>query len=369
MLAPILHKILKMDEPERHPYYPRPSSAGPQRCERQMVYHRIKQPEDHGFSGRMLAVFEDSTWDESQSADIIAKSAFQIHSAQMKVICYEEPGWQISGAIDGIITDPLLVDRLWEHKAVSHWSFERYWNGGELPDDYFTQVAFYMRGVQAVNPDITEAVLLIKNKNTLGYLDYLLRYDRAGDSLLVVRMTKHTGEFVELGKAYQGIVTAAMDKFKRVERHAKDGTLPDRLPPGHWRCDYCPYNGNPSTCWGKFVEETTLMDTVDLSATLDGPGLVSAARQYLLTNADLKTLESTKDTLRDQILTTIRGHNAKKGTVEGYAFSRSVQTRDGKIRWEEVPGSVKRELDAYRNADTIVEVLRVTEKKKGDKGA
>src|SRR3989304_6256582 len=176
-------------------------------------------------------------------------------------------------------------------------------------------------------------------------------------------MAPHTGEQVKINKPIQGIVTAAVDKFRRIEQHAKDGTLPERLPPGGWRCDYCEFNGIPSTCWGNFVEETTAKDTVDLSSVADAAGLASAVTQYVLATADIKTLEIEKETLRDRILSTLRAYQAKKGTLAGFSLSRSVQTREGNVNWQDVPGSVKAALAPFRSSDSVIEVLRVTKKK------
>jgi hypothetical protein len=222
-----------------------------------------------------------------------------------------------------------------------------------------------IRGAQNVNPMLAEGLLFVKNKNTSGFLDYLCAYIPGNDSLLVKRMTRHTGESIEINKPIQGILTAAVDKFRRIEQHANDGTLPERLPPGGWRCDYCEFNGVPSTCWGDFVLESTARDTVDLSDTADAAGLASAAEQYLRVTSESKTLDIQRETLRDQILSTLRGHNAKRGELAGFSLSRSVQTREGKINWQDVPGSVKAALAPFRNADAVIEVLRVTKKKEG----
>ena len=56
----------------------------------------------------------------------------------------------------------LGVDRLWEHKAINHFTFNKYWNG-ENPVDYFTQVGIYTNALTDIIP-VKEALLLIKIK-------------------------------------------------------------------------------------------------------------------------------------------------------------------------------------------------------------
>ena len=101
MLADILHKLSTEEE---HPYYPRPSLAGPERCVRQLVYQGLGMPKEP-LPGRTYHVFDDGTFHEELTADWIRKSAFQIHSQQMGVDCGTEQGIHLQGSIDGVITD------------------------------------------------------------------------------------------------------------------------------------------------------------------------------------------------------------------------------------------------------------------------
>lgn len=86
MLADVLVKIAGMEAPPEAPYRPRPSSSGPDRCLRQLVYKA------RGFVGkpigdRFIMVLDDSSWHEELTADWIRKSAFQLLDQQLAVSC------------------------------------------------------------------------------------------------------------------------------------------------------------------------------------------------------------------------------------------------------------------------------------------
>jgi len=260
MLADILHKIAAMEQ-EDHEYYPRPSLAGPERCIRQLVYWGLGYPKEP-LPGRTLFVFDDGSWHEELTADWLRKSAYHIHSQQMKVNCGIQYGITLKGSIDGIITDPLGIDRLWEHKAINHFTFNRFERGAEFPLDYFTQIAHYLNGVQEVNPDITEAILLIKNKNTAQFLEYLLRYQ--ADTLTLVGMINSQGESpdIDLVIVETDICEKSFKKFAEIASHISKRTLPKRpYDMDHWRCSYCPYS---TTCWEGWADELQQMKAGDM---------------------------------------------------------------------------------------------------------
>jgi hypothetical protein len=107
LLMPIA-EMMNQNEDERQ-YYHRPSAAGPDRCIRQMVYQARGQEKDKELSGRTLHVFNDGNFHELLTADWIQKSAFTLHSAQMK-IKVSMLGLTIGGSIDGVVTDILGVE-------------------------------------------------------------------------------------------------------------------------------------------------------------------------------------------------------------------------------------------------------------------
>ena len=76
MLADLLIKIAGMTAKPEAEYRPRPSSAGPERCLRQLVYKALGTP-GKPTGDRFIMVLDDSSWPEELTADWIRKSAFQ----------------------------------------------------------------------------------------------------------------------------------------------------------------------------------------------------------------------------------------------------------------------------------------------------
>ena len=259
MLAEIIHPLAGMESHESA-YKPRPSSAGPEKCTRQMVYHGLDFPRTP-LPGRAVVIFSDSSFHEELTFDWLRKSAFKIHSEQMEVQC--RPPMK-KGRIDCIATDVLGVDRLVEHKAINHFTFERIWNG-ELPLDNFAQCCVYMDGIQTtLNPDLREFILLIKNKNTSAYIEFLCDYSivHAGttDRMTILSITnsngevKHVKDEKDFGNLYiDGLVAESVDKFLYIDACIKDKVLPKRdYDIDHWRCEYC---GWFKTCWKDIQKE------------------------------------------------------------------------------------------------------------------
>jgi len=169
MLSDALVKVAGMHRKPEQEYRPRPSSSGPERCLRQLVYKAM------GFiealkSDRFEVLLNDSSWQEYSTASLIELSSFELHSQQLVLNCgtttHLGKPYDVVGSIDGIVRDLLGVDRLWEHKAINHFGFERYLKGDAYPEDYLTQCCLYLVGLQKQNLEIREAVMLIKNKNT-----------------------------------------------------------------------------------------------------------------------------------------------------------------------------------------------------------
>ena len=277
MLADTLLKVLamKFQEEAEHKYRPRPSMAGPERCIRQTVYSAMGESK-RPLPGRAVAVFSDSSWAEETTADLIRQSAYQIHSEQMPItipdafpwrtkghwvcdVCGEKiPNKDCHGHIDYIVTDMMAVDHLVEHKALSHFGFEGMMNGS-LPLDYFTQLAIYMNGAQRLNPDLQSGILLVKNKNQSGYLEFTCQYHLKTDTFTVLERIHHTGDRQTLNLSYKKIVESAFFKFASVEGYRKAKVLPDRpYDYDHWRCQYCQFT---KTCWQNYVPEFNEMST------------------------------------------------------------------------------------------------------------
>lgn len=381
MLADILHKIAAMQREERgvSAYYPRPSSAGPERCIRQMVYH-ARGEDAKPLPGRSVVVFEDSSWHEELTMDLIRKSSYTLHSEQMGLTLANVFPWRIDqvkkcevcggdfnnrdmhGHIDGVVTDLLGEDLLLEHKAVSHFSWEAL-SEGELPYDYLTQMGIYFRGIGEVNPDIKRGLMLVKNKNTSGYVEFEVEYDHEIDLLRVVRSRTHTGEVREIDQTITTIVGFAIEKFRKVDEHHAKGTLPARdYRWDHWRCDYCAYN---ETCWGAYVKEhQTFKEDVKL-----GGWLGNLMRQYAEMGeqtAAARKIENARKKIGTDIRKLLEQAQVKEGFSGNWAVEWVVKNSKRFVK-ENVPADI---VEKY-SEDSIYDRLNVKQvgksKGKGDK--
>jgi len=258
MIADILHKVAGMDN-EDSKYYPRPSLAGPDRCIRQMVFWGMgieRQP----LPGRAVVIFNDSSFHEDLTGDWIRKSAYQLHSEQMKVDIGEKYGIHLEGSIDGIITDLTEKDIHYEHKGINHFTFQKYW-AGEIPQDYIAQTCLYNLGLKQVNPDIDTSILLIKNKNTSQYLEFIILYGE-GDNAIIVERTNSQGEKIEMGEVIPSITDEAFKKFGQVKECIDKKTLPKRqYDIDNWHCEYCGWN---QVCWKEYEKEFQELKTDEM---------------------------------------------------------------------------------------------------------
>jgi len=335
MLAEILHKILSMEaEPDR-PYYPRPSIAGPERCLRQLVYW-ARGDAKKAFAGRMLQVLSDSSWGEETTADLIRKSAFQLHSEQMgaslrnalpwmpdtkwrcKACDKDIPHKDLHGHIDYIVTDIMGTDYLTDHKSINHFSHQRYCGEG-VPLDYFYQLAVYARGLQEYNPGLKGILLLMKNKNTSGYLEFRGEYDAPSDTLCVFEKTFHTGERQEINLIIPNITNNAIARFAEVEKHRKAGTLPARqYTLDDWQCQYCSYSEN--LCWKGWEQEHALL-TEDVVLDEEISTLVRYERETALHEASAK---KEREELKEKLKQILKERGIRSGKTSEYIVEWTV---------------------------------------------
>lgn len=316
MLAEILHKIAADTQEDRHPYRQRPSMAGPERCIRSMVYHAMDFPANP-FPGRAIMVFDDSLWHEQLTADWIRKSAFQIHSEQMVVQTLVGPG-----SIDAIITDLLGTDKLLEGKALSHFSFERIWRQGPTAcQDYLTQLALYIQGVQRDNPDIREGLLLIKNKNTSQYMDMAVSYDKRTDTLYVWELARSDGQKIKQDFKMELVCESAARKFSEVELHKKAKSLPKRpFEIGtDFPCSYCSWG---ATCWAGYEQEWAELG----NDAIEDEELEQSTAYYLETSRHITEMDKEKKMVRDKIIGKMREKNLREARVGPYTLKRELRS-------------------------------------------
>lgn len=374
MIADLLHNVAAMEQEETSPYAIRPSLASPEtaedpgRCKRAMVYWR-RGESPAPWPGRFVLVLDDSSWHEELTADWIHKTAYRLHSQQMPVdIPLPTPIGEarhchrcrlsirpaiLHGHIDGILTDILGVDRLYEHKAVSHFSFQDYLKG-RLPFDYLTQGCLYIKGVRLVNPDLGEGLLLIKNKNTAAYLEYRFAYEPEADLCRLIELMASDGTRLALNLALPALVTGAVRKFEEVETHHQAHTLPPRpYPHDAWQCGYCRFG---ERCWAGYEDEhQALAEAVPLPSDAEG-----FLRAYWEAGQRKKDGEQLQEALRPRILALLQAAGAKSGRAGTFAATWSVQTRTGLD-----PTRLSPEARVQAEVTKTMEILRVVRKEQG----
>lgn len=352
MIADILMKVAQMGEEEAWPYSARPSLAGPNRCKRSLDYY-AQGYERKPFPGRFLMVLEDSTIHEILVKDWVQKSAFVIHSEQMEVVCGQVNGKPMKGHIDGIFSDILGVDRLLEIKALSHFGFQEIWAGG-LPIDYIYQTCLYGRGLHEFIPEIREALLLIKNKNSSGLVEVLLDYDFDRDHCLIKEMTLSTGEKKQIGTGIENITAGAIKKFEEVERFRQEKKLHDRqYKKDTWQCGYC---GHGALCWENFEEEFEAREEGVIEL---GEEEETMFKYYKQTAAQVGEMGREKEDLADRIKKLMASHNARWAIAGEYEAKISLQKR-AKIDESMIPPAILERAKSF----TPSEVLRVGKRKK-----
>jgi len=316
MLAEIIPKIAAMEN-EEYDFRPRPSLAGPERCIRQMVMWGLGIPRSP-MPGRAIMIFSDSSWHEELTADWLRKTAYQVHSQQMTVQCRPPMG---KGKIDGILTDMNRVDRLWEHKAISHFSFQRLWEG-PLPLDYLTQTAIYLDALKE-ETDIEEAILLFKNKNTAQFIEYRVRYE--WDVLAILEMVNSQGEhLVRDGKDYcviHDIYQNAIDKFNEVLERIEGKNLPKRqYEQNDWHCEYC---GWYEECWKNYHEEFAELKT-DLIFPEE---FATDIRFYRELGGQESDIKKQREEVKKVIIKKMKEADAREGRAEEYIVRLKLEER------------------------------------------
>lgn len=327
MLADIILRIAAEEgkEEDSYTYRPRPSASGPERCLRQLVYHGLGVPRQP-LPGRAIMIFSDSSFHEDLTADWIRRSAFHLHSEQMHVNvpaglsflperkckmvsdgnkCGQIiPAGHLAGHIDGIVTDVLKIDRHYEHKGISHFQFQKYW-AGELPLDNISQTCIYNCGLKKLNPDINESLLLIKNKNTAQYLEFLIRYE--DDTALIVNRVNSQGETIEMGVEIPNIVDDAFKKFATVQEYIDKKTLPKReYDIDHWRCEYC---GWYSHCYKNYAREFNELKT-DTQLPDEIADMVAYKQELAAERIDI---EHKEDDIKNQVKKIMKELDTREG--------------------------------------------------------
>jgi hypothetical protein len=337
MLAEIIKEIAGQWQDEEHAYYPRPSIAGKERCTRQMVYWGANLPKEK-LPGRSLLVMDDSSWHEDLTADWIRKSVYALHSEQMHINIFgmehlnflperkcdrgtcdkKIPAGCIAGHIDGIITDITGKDYLWEHKAINHFTWNKY-HAGTIPHDYVSQCCMYLRGLKQDNTELESAILLMKNKNTAAYLELLIAYDYDTDTATVKSMTDSNNVTVDINEVIENAAQDCFKKFKYVDTCIFDKVLPKReyMIGDDWQCDYC---GWQSTCWKGYKKEFEELKTNEMLPE----DVAVMLRYYKELGGQKGDIEKEYKELAEKIKQFMKGAGAREGRAGEFIVKLSL---------------------------------------------
>lgn len=355
MLVQDIMRIREAYAEERKPYRPRPSAAGPERCIRSMVYHRLDYPASP-LPGRSLVVMDDSSFHEELTLDLLRKSgALRIHSEQMEVECRAP---MTTGSIDFIIQTIDGRDVLTEHKALNHFTAEGFFAKDVLPLDYFAQMSIYAEAIcRMTGKDALPCLLLVKNKNTSAYVEFVCVYFMADDRLHVAEKVRSDGRHVTIDTDFPGIVTAACEKFDAVERYALAGTIPERqyTERNEYPCSYCQYHGE---CWRGWEQELdVLVQDGDLT------GMQEQIEFYAQLKAEAASAEKEAIKLQPAIKAAMKAAGIGSGRAGNYWIQLRTQQRKELDR-DLIPEDMKRALTVVKTIEVLT-VRNMTNARKG----
>jgi len=338
MIADLLMKVAKQGQPQDDEYRPRPSGWG--RCIRASVYHALGYP-PAPWSGRFVILLEDSSFGEDLTIDWINRTAYKVHSQQLRVEIGETAGGApIGGSIDGIIEDILGGEILFDHKAINSYAFERIegsleagvWD--ETVVKYVHQGVAYLKGIGRLS-DINRFMLLCKNKNTSAYLEILGKYDHEKDDFIVLhalstRISEKSDEGIigQIDGAKEmilpGVFKSFMDYFNHVEEYVGRKELPQRpYSMDSWQCGYCRWQGE---CWKEYEKEVEAMvEGAEMPEEIE-----KEAEEYRALTNTAKMCEDRKKELKSILLNVLTAENIKKckSSKTGISVSLSVRSRD-----------------------------------------
>lgn len=233
-------------------FYLSPSRAGS--CKRLLYFEAtegVEEDTDDPLTIQRRHIFEDGrmhedltiSWlssersvsitDRQRPVNLKVPRNFQLsHLIEFCGLCQTSvPRGYLHGHIDGIYN----VDNrkgLFEHKAVNDSTFNLFRRKG-VSLNYLQQASLYMRGL-----DLTEGVIVVKNKNSANYLEVELAYNKKKDVLTVVSQSILNGSSRYVNKEYFGITMEAFKNFKAFEDYISNNQIPPREFSEH--CSICP---------------------------------------------------------------------------------------------------------------------------------
>jgi len=234
----------------------------------------------------------------------------------------EVPAHTLHGHIDGIITDPEGLEHLWEHKALSTYTFDSYEAGETIPHDYIMQCVLYHYALtRDLGKDLSYAILHIKNKNSSRYMEYYLSYDEQTDIVAVEinRVTYDEGipkmEYVK--EAFlEHVIKDIKLRMTEIDGYVARKVLPMRpYEPDSWQCGYCRY---ADYCVKEYEQEIQKRDD---NVTLE-PDTVTAIQKYMTEiRPERLRLAKEEDSIKESVKLEMVSKNGKSAIAAGYNVS------------------------------------------------
>jgi len=291
----------------------------------------------------MAVVLDDSSYHEELTMKWLDHSIYTIYDRQRSItiphaltwltphaqtytcsVCHTVvPTDALHGHIDGLISAFDLVIRLLEHKAINHFTFERYVKD-HWPRDHFSQTVIYLKGLHADGLAVSQAILLIKNKNTSAYLEYGLAYDPKRDLLTVLWKEHSDGTRIAYTPAeaptFPHLYRDAIAQYHHIEQARSTMTLPPRpyLLGEDWQCDYCPYTNH---CW----PNGHVLDAVDIHHMTQEEEQQVLACETL--SEQRKTLEQQEKAARHDLKLWLKNQNHSTAARNTTTISLITQTQ------------------------------------------
>jgi len=332
--------------------------AGPERCLRQIVYKGL----DVGgtpFGARLAMVLQDGDAHEEVSIDVLNHTLLRIHSEQRPINIANALPWRtqypnyicsvcpringefptipattMHGHIDYLGRGLFNDDHLGEHKGVVSHIFKRYWDGEKEPLDYFTQIAFYFRGLHEEGLPIHDGGLLIKNKDTSAYLEFELHYDYDHDTLMVPTVTYAPGLMQRvINTTYEGLFHNAIEKFRMVDQYIADRALPPRLDDENdTRCLYCPFQ---ELCWDDY-QRPQLTEELVLQ-----PHLVPLAKELFTLEEEITPKNRRHKELKEILIKALTELHVTRALTENLELTLTHGTQE-RIDQDRLPTGLKK---------------------------
>jgi hypothetical protein len=177
-----------------------------------------------------------------------------------------------------------------------------------------------VKGAQALNPALNEALLLIKNKNTAQYMEFHIVYE--ADTATVIERCHSTGERIPMDYKLEHITESAIQKFINVQGYIDNKTLPKRqYGIDSWRCEYC---GWYQECWKNYQEEFEALSTRGMLPN----EAADAVRYYKELAAQETDIKKEKEKMKEIVKLAMKEIEAREAAAGEYICKLSLGERE-----------------------------------------